>query len=174
MSDEHNLGSFLPKETKWTDLLDIRFKRDGSAALLEYDTDEFDESNPRSSYHLDQYFTDEEYSDWLRLSFSDKASDHEKEALDIVKQLEDFTQKQIEDPSFSQGLYEGRNPLCAHDGVYIYHNMCLNLTGMECLPSGLMVSLYIPRTTKQEAPQFGETLSLIWVQPGNHGKTIPN
>lgn len=104
MSDEHNLGSFLPKETKWTDLLDIRFKRDGSAALLEYDTDEFDESNPRSSYHLDQYFTDEEYSDWLRLSFSDKASDHEKEALDIVKQLEDFTQKQIEDPSFSQGF----------------------------------------------------------------------
>ena len=104
MSDEHNLGSFVPKETKWTDLLDIRFKRDGSAALLEYDTDEFDESNPISPYHLDQYFTDEEYSDWLRLSFSDKTSDHEKEALDIVKQLEDFTQKQIEDPSLSQGF----------------------------------------------------------------------
>ena len=60
MSKEHNGGSFLPKETKWTDFVDIRFKSDRSAALLEYDTDEFDEDDPISPYHLDQYFTDEE------------------------------------------------------------------------------------------------------------------
>ena len=108
MSKDHNGGSFLPKESKWADFVDIRFKRDGSAALLEYDTDEFDENDSTLPYHLDQYFTDEEYSDWLRLSFSDKASIEkevfEKEVLDVVKQLEDFTQKQIEDPSFSQGF----------------------------------------------------------------------
>ena len=41
--------------------MDIRFIRDDTPALLEYDTDEFNEDNVLSPYHLDRYFTDEEF-----------------------------------------------------------------------------------------------------------------
>ena len=83
--------------------MDIRFIRDDTPALLEYDTDEFNEDNVLSPYHLDRYFTDEEFSDWLRLSFS-SIDEHEKEVITYIEQLEDFTRKQIDDPSFSKGF----------------------------------------------------------------------
>lgn len=83
--------------------MDIRFIRDGSTALLEYETDEFNEEDPLSAYHLDRYFTDDEYSDWLRLSFS-STKEHKKELIEHIADLEEFTRKQIEDPSFSKGF----------------------------------------------------------------------
>ena len=98
--------------------MDIRFIRDGTRALLEYDTDEFTEDDPLSSYHLDRYFTGEEYSDWLRLSFSISTNEHEKEVLEHIVQLEEFTRKQIEDPSFSKGfIWESKQQFNWFDNV---------------------------------------------------------
>ena len=84
--------------------MDIRFMRDDTPALLQYHTDEFNEERPDLPYHLDRYFTDEEYSDWQRLSFSLDPRDHQKEALEHITNLEEFTRRQIEDPSFSKGF----------------------------------------------------------------------
>ena len=78
--------------------------RDDAPALLEYCTDEFSEEHPHLPYHLDQYFTGEEYSGWERVSFSNDPKEHLKESLEHIKYLEDFTNQQIEDPSFSKGF----------------------------------------------------------------------
>ena len=85
--------------------MDIRFMRDiSSSALLEYHTDEFKESRPDLPYHLDRYFNDEEYSDWQRVSFSIDPKETLKEVIENIKYLEEFTRRQIEDPSFSKGF----------------------------------------------------------------------
>ena len=105
LSRRHNDGVFLPPDSEWTDFMDIRFMRDDTPALLEYHTDEFNEKRPDNlPYHLDQYFTGEEYSDWQRLSFSLEKRDHQKEALEHITNLEEFTRRQIKDPSFSKGF----------------------------------------------------------------------
>ena len=84
--------------------MDIRFTRDRSPALIEYQTDEFNPEDPDAAYHLDRYFADGEYSDWLRLNFSQNEETHPEEALDHLATLETFTRMQTEDPNFTGGF----------------------------------------------------------------------
>ena len=118
--------------------------RDGTPAIREYETDEFDEEDPLQPYQLGRYFADEEHSDWLRVSSATKAK-----ALEHLAILENFTSHQVEDPSLAQGfIWESPQSLNWYElGMRnrpcfsTFHMLCLLIYNMLTLTNTLVCFL---------------------------------
>lgn len=124
-----NDGTVLDPRSHWVDYIDVRMKRSGTSAMQDYETDEFDGDHPHIPFHLDRYFqnggvgstifqkqssdstplprlsnTGANYTDWLRLHFSNDTKGHAGEMKHHLGLLEDLTRAQIDDPLITQGF----------------------------------------------------------------------
>lgn len=118
LSPAHNDGEFLAPGSEWVDFLDTRLMRNEAPVMKEYETDEFTEEFPHRPYNLTKYFmtesqesddvfpspTSESYAGWLRLQFSNNTKQHQHEVIEHLKQLENITKNQMDDPAYSRGF----------------------------------------------------------------------